>query len=254
MNAIVPFEFDSMQVRVVVFDDSSSLFVARDVATALGYVDTTQAIRGNCKRAKSLKDIGASGGRPQQNQQLSELDPQTKLIPESDVYRLVMRSKLPSAERFQDWVVEEVLPSIRQTGNYGKPDEVIAGLADLVSNLANIAGQLVALKIATIAPVPTPDLPVTHIPLDGPLLTAADLARLIGVSMREMNKRLTQAGFQTVTKNGHGAITYHLTDKGKTYGTLVDTLRRTRDGKSIHVIRWTKKTYGYFKQPELTFH
>lgn len=41
------------------------------------------------------------------------------IIPESDVYRLVMRSNLPSAERFQDWVCEEVLPSIRKTGGYG---------------------------------------------------------------------------------------------------------------------------------------
>lgn len=43
-----------------------------------------------------------------------------KIIPESDVYRLVMRSNLPDAERFQDWVVEEVLPSIRRAGGYGQ--------------------------------------------------------------------------------------------------------------------------------------
>lgn len=43
-----------------------------------------------------------------------------KIIPESDVYRLVMRSNLPNAERFQDWVVEEVLPSIRRAGGYGQ--------------------------------------------------------------------------------------------------------------------------------------
>lgn len=41
------------------------------------------------------------------------------IIPESDVYRLVMRSNLPGAVEFQDWVVEEVLPSIRRTGQYG---------------------------------------------------------------------------------------------------------------------------------------
>jgi len=39
-----------------------------------------------------------------------------KFIPESDVFRLVMRSKLPGAERFQDWVVEEVLSALRETG------------------------------------------------------------------------------------------------------------------------------------------
>ena len=55
----------------------------------------------------------------QQNQSLS-LDPQTKLIPEADIYRLVMRSKLSSAVRFEEsvlrtWVTEEVLPSIHAT-------------------------------------------------------------------------------------------------------------------------------------------
>ena len=46
-------------------------------------------------------------------------------IPESDVYRLVMRSKLPEAEKFQDWVCEEILPAIRKTGGYmiAKEDE-----------------------------------------------------------------------------------------------------------------------------------
>lgn len=48
------------------------------------------------------------------------MDPQTKFIPESDLYRLIMRSNLPSAERFQNWVVEEVLPQIRKTGSYSQ--------------------------------------------------------------------------------------------------------------------------------------
>jgi anti-repressor protein len=39
-------------------------------------------------------------------------------IPESDIYRLIIKSKLPSAERFEMWVMEEVLPSIRRTGGY----------------------------------------------------------------------------------------------------------------------------------------
>ena len=41
-----------------------------------------------------------------------------KFIPEGDVYRLIIRSKLPKAEEFEKWVFDEVLPSIRQTGNY----------------------------------------------------------------------------------------------------------------------------------------
>lgn len=46
------------------------------------------------------------------------LHPQTNLITEKDVYRLVMNSKLPAAQEFEEWVVSEVLPSIRKTGAY----------------------------------------------------------------------------------------------------------------------------------------
>ena len=49
------------------------------------------------------------------------LDPQTVIIPESDVYRLTLKSEMPNAERFSDWVVETVLPSIRKTGAYVQP-------------------------------------------------------------------------------------------------------------------------------------
>lgn len=107
---IVPFNFESNNIRVVVAEDSSILFVAKDVAATLGYKDTASAVTTHCRRAKSLKDIGV-GDTP-------TLDPQTKLIPESDLYRLTLKSQLESAERFQDWVVEEVLPTIRKTGGY----------------------------------------------------------------------------------------------------------------------------------------
>ena len=62
-----------------------------------------------------------------------------KYIPESDVYRLVMRSKLPQAEQFQDWVCDEVLPAIRKTGGYMSAKEtdtpeMIMARAVLVAN------------------------------------------------------------------------------------------------------------------------
>ena len=117
-SGVVPFQFGAHAVRVLVTDDGSPLFVARDVAAALGYEKTANAVANHCKRAKSLIDIGSLIQGPQQDQALSQIDPQTKLIPESDVYRLVMRSKLEGAERFQDWVVEDVLPAIRKTGKF----------------------------------------------------------------------------------------------------------------------------------------
>ena len=62
-------------------------------------------------------------------------------IPESDLYRLVFGSKLPNAERFTDWVTEEVLPSIRRNGGYiagqeqMSPEELMARALDVAHNI-----------------------------------------------------------------------------------------------------------------------
>lgn len=113
MPNLVPFSFENKQVRTVVID-GGPWFIAADVATCLGYSDAAQAVRDNCKRAKSLKELASVS-------QTGALPINSLAIPESDVYRLTMRSKLESAERFQDWVCEEVLPSIRKTGGYIAP-------------------------------------------------------------------------------------------------------------------------------------
>lgn len=116
--ALISFAFQSSASVRIVTIDGEPWFVAKDIAAVLGYSNTKQAVIDHCKRAKSLKDIGVANRDPQQNQ---ELDPQTKLIPEPDVYRLITRSKLPSAEAFESWLFETVLPSIRKTGGYQMP-------------------------------------------------------------------------------------------------------------------------------------
>lgn len=96
------------QIRVVMRGEVP-WFYASDVATALGYSRPADAVNAHCKKACKINQYCKSPNRP----------PITvNVIPESDVFRLVMRSCLPSAERFQDWVCEEVLPSIRKTGSY----------------------------------------------------------------------------------------------------------------------------------------
>lgn len=85
-------------------------FVAMDVAAALGYAKTRNAVKSHCKYLKLLK--GPETGR------LTSSPRGIGIIPESDVYRLIMRAQTDRAEQFQDWVTEEVLPSLRETGTY----------------------------------------------------------------------------------------------------------------------------------------
>nr|DAK50906.1 MAG TPA: repressor domain protein [Caudoviricetes sp.] len=89
--------------------DGKPYFVATDVATALGYVNPRKAISDHCKGV-TKRDTPTSSGV----QQMSYIN-------EGDLYRLIMKSKLPSAEKFESWVMDEVLPSIRKTGSYSKP-------------------------------------------------------------------------------------------------------------------------------------
>ncbi|MCO7225919.1 BRO family protein [Pleionea sp. CnH1-48] len=106
---LIPFEFDDHNIRVIE-QDGEPWFVAKDVASTLGYSNLSRDIARHCKSLKILKSTETV---------LLDIPPRgLQIIPERDVYRLIMRSKLPSAEKFENWVVSEVLPSIRKTGAY----------------------------------------------------------------------------------------------------------------------------------------
>jgi len=107
MTALIPFAFDSHAVRTLMIDDQP-WFVGKDVALALGYVDPTNAIKLHCKGVVKRHPLQTIGG-------VQEL----RIIPESDVFRLIVSSHLPEAEQFERWVFEEVLPSLRRHGHYG---------------------------------------------------------------------------------------------------------------------------------------
>jgi prophage antirepressor-like protein len=89
--------------------DGKPYFVGTDVAKALGYSNPRKAILDHCKGV-TKRDTPTSSGV----QSMSYIN-------EGDLYRLIMKSKLPSAEKFESWVMDEVLPTIRKTGSYQKP-------------------------------------------------------------------------------------------------------------------------------------
>ena len=106
------FNFQDHTVRVVLDEDNEPMFVAKDIATILGYADTSKAINTHCGGVVILRPISDSLGRSQE----------MRVIYEPDLYRLIFGSKLPSAQQFQNWVFEEVLPSIRTKGAYNLTD------------------------------------------------------------------------------------------------------------------------------------
>lgn len=92
--------------------DGKVLFCGADIAKALSYSRPTKAVMDHCKGVLKW-DILTNGGK----QQMS-------FIPEGDVYRLIVRSTLPEAERFEHWLFDEVVPTIRKHGMYAT-DELL---------------------------------------------------------------------------------------------------------------------------------
>lgn len=90
-------------------------FAGIDVAKALGYSNTRDAISRHCrgviKHDGVIQTTNQYGKTTNQKVEMS-------YITEGDIYRLIMRSQLPSAERFESWVCDEVIPSIRKNGGY----------------------------------------------------------------------------------------------------------------------------------------
>jgi prophage antirepressor-like protein len=93
--------------------DGKPYFVGADVAKALGYNNPRDAVSRHCKGVVK-RDTPTSSGI----QSMSYIN-------EGDLYRLIMKSKLPSAEKFESWVMDEVLPIIRKTGSYQKPLTIV---------------------------------------------------------------------------------------------------------------------------------
>ena len=109
MNSLQIFNSEEFgEVRTVEID-RKPYFVANDVARALGYKRPADAVTAHCKGSVKHRYLTDGG------------EQELKVIPEGDIYRLTVRSKLPSAEKFESWVMDEVLPTIRKTGSYQKP-------------------------------------------------------------------------------------------------------------------------------------
>ena len=122
------------QVRTVVYN-GKPYFVAIDVAKALGYSNPYDAVSRHCKGVVK-HEVLTNGGKQKVN-----------IIPEGDMYRLITHSELPSAERFENWVFDEVLPSIRQTGGYITPQaQMLQFLQGMLDEMKRQAAEIQEVK------------------------------------------------------------------------------------------------------------
>lgn len=140
MTAIQTFNFDGATVRTVIDENGDTLFVGKDVCDVLGYTNPAKAMGDHCKGVTKRYPLQTLGG-------MQDL----RVLGESDVMRLIIRSKLPAAEKFEVWVFEEVLPTIRKTGSYGAapardPIEVLNDPVAMRGLLLTYAEKVLALE------------------------------------------------------------------------------------------------------------
>lgn len=139
MSEMMKFTNEQFGTVRTVEEDGKILFCAKDVAMALGYKDTTNAVKQHCRGVVKHHLIDSLGRSQEAN-----------FIPEGDIYRLVIGSALSNAEKFESWIFDEVLPSIRKTGGYISGQESLSP-AELMAKALLVAQRTLDEREARLA-------------------------------------------------------------------------------------------------------
>jgi len=228
---IIPFKTDDFSIRVIEIQ-GEPWFVGKDIAEALGYSDTVNAIK------------LTKGGMQK-----------VRLINEPDLFRLIVNSQLPAAEQFEKWVFEEVLPTIRKTGGYQskptKPQPPLKQLSDAARAFKAVFQSLRVLDLNTNAAAISANQAVrqqtdldflaitgnTHLKAENQQslhYTPTQLGeQLGGLSGKRINRALQAAGLQT--QQGKD---WKPTEQGRPHAFLADTGRAHSSGIPIQQLKW----------------
>lgn len=177
MNEMQIFENENFGSIRTLEEDGKVLFCGNDVAKALGYSNPRDAISRHC-RGVVKRDTPTDSGK----QEMS-------FIPEGDLYRLSFSSKLPTAEAFTDWVVEEVLPSIRKNGGYLAGQDELSP-AELMARALVVAQKTLADREERIARLTAQNKEMAPKALFADAVTASPTSILVG----DLAKLLKQNG------------------------------------------------------------
>lgn len=243
MSNILPFSFESCVIRVVTGDNGEPLFVGKDLCDALGYANHNDAIKQHCRGVAKRYPIVDSLGRTQE----------ARVLTEADMFRLIVNSNLPAAERFEAWVFEEVLPSIRKTGGYSvRPvppqqrarlpqSQPVRDLLLIGKAMSKVKGVNEALAMAcTLDAIErTTGLPTTLLakalpsvaPEETATLNATQVGEPLGLNGRTTNALLEKLGLQYRDENKN----WKLTEAGTAYGEMKPF---HRNGHSGYETRW----------------
>ena len=221
-------------------ENGKILFCGSDVAKILGYARPNDAINDHC-RATVKRRTPISG-------KIQEIN----FIPEGDVYRLIAHSKLPNAEKFESWVFDEVLPTIRKHGAYMtdntidkillNPDFGIKLLMELKGEREKredleIKNKQQEQLIGELKPKADYTDKILH---SKALVNINQIAKDYGMSARQMNKILFEKGIQY--KQGNQWLLYKkYHDKGYTSSETINITHTDGTPDVVMRTKWTQK-------------
>jgi len=230
------------EVRTVVID-GKVYFVGNDIARPLGYKQPHVAISRHCKGV-TKRHVGVKTGvKKDGTDAIQQIE--MNCIPEGDVYRLIINSELPEAVKFETWIFDEVLPSIRKHGAYMTPAKIEEVLLnpDTIIELATRLKEEIAINQKQKQIIgelkPKADY-VDRILKNRGLVTITQIAKDYGMSGQAMNNLLhdlevqyKQSGQWLLYREHHG--------KGYTHSETIDITRSDGRADIVMNTKWTQK-------------
>lgn len=231
------------EIRTV-SNNGTPLFSAYDVAKSLGYSNPAEAISTHCKSGniekRYVEHANGIGGV------------NIQFIPESELYRLIMKSKLPNAESFQDWVVEDILPTIRKHGAYLTNETIEQALLS-PDTIIRIATELKREREARELAQKTVELQSNQLKESAPKVeyyetvlqsnstyTTTLIAKELGMGAPTLNEKLKSMGVQ-YKQNGQWVLSYTYQNKGYTKTKTYSFTRKDGSTGTQSETVWTEK-------------
>lgn len=174
MRQITEFIFDGQPVRIE-DKDGNPWFIARDVCAVLKLDNMGQALNSIPEKSKGVTIGDTPGGRQEM-----------RIIDEGGLYRLIFKSRSAAAERFQAWVTEDVLPSIRKTGSYAVAEHHIPQTrAEALRLAADLAEQLEQAEQQLLQQAPQVQF-AEAIQASDELMSVSEVAKLLQVGTNKL--------------------------------------------------------------------
>lgn len=243
------FVFNGTQIRTAIID-GEPWFVAKDVCEVLGIVDNTTAVR-DLENDELTRILCVSGGQRRE----------VNAVSESGLYALIFKSRKSEAKAFRKWVTSEVLPTLRKTGKYEMqkvssesvqpplPGEIVARefkamhelakLCEFEGNQALLKADKAVKKLHNISPLALLEVELKS-PDNEALLIATEIGKRIDppISAKNVNLILADMKLQERIEYRAGKFEWRLTEKGKAYGSYLDTGKVHSNGTPIQQIKW----------------